>query len=204
MGNEGKIDAITLRKLREIRGLSRKEVGVLLDLSRKSVERFENGRTLLGRIRIDNILRAYGLTHRDFLLCREGKSEQIQKRFCRKKEKVIENNKARRSYKKIITKEVQVLKALRQLKNLTQYKASFLCGYSKTAIGHIENGRIELLQSRIQHIVESYCFTMKDFDYHMKSDILVTEIQDECLSIIRGLSEEKLKAVYSLLLNFKQ
>ena len=127
MKNERKTDAITLRKLREIKGLSRKNAALLLGIGHKTVERFENGRTLLGRIRIDNILRAYGLTYGDFLLCREGKSEQIKKRFYHKREKVIDNKKNRRSYKKIITKEVQVLKALRKLKNLTQYKASFLC-----------------------------------------------------------------------------
>ena len=203
MKNKGKTDAITLRKLREIRGFSRKEAGVLLGLGHKSVERFENGRTLLGRARIDNILRTYGLTHEDFLSCREGKSEQIKKRFCHKREKVIENNKTRRSYKKIITKEVKVLKVLRKLKNLSQYKASLICGYHKGAIGHIENGRIELPQSRIQHIVKSYGFTLEDFERHMKSDVLVTDIQNECLSIIKGLSEENLKAVYSLLLSFK-
>ena len=203
MKNEGKTDAITLRKLREIKGLSRKDAAVLLGLGHKSVERFENGRTLLGRTRIDNILRAYGLTHGDFLSCREGKSEQIEKRFCHKKEKVIENNKTRRSYKKIITKEVKVLKVLRKLKNLSQYKASFLCGYHKGAIGHIENGRVELFQPRIQHIVKSYGFTMRDFESQMKSEAFVTDIQDECIAIIKGLCEKNLKAVHALLLNFK-
>ena len=42
----------------------------------------------------------------------------------------------------------------------------------------------------------------------MKSDALVTEVQDECISIIRGLCEKNLKAVQPLLLtlkhNFKQ
>ncbi len=117
MKNEGKTDAITLRKLREVRGFSRKEAAVLLEASFKTVEKFENGRTILNGTRIDNILRAYGLTYGDFLSCREGKSEQIQKRFCHKKERVFDNNKNRRSYKKIITKEVQVLKALRRIKS---------------------------------------------------------------------------------------
>ncbi len=93
---------------------------------------------------------------------------------------------------------------MRILRNLSQRKASSLCGYHKKAIGVIENGRVELSQSRIQHIVKSYGFTMKDFESHMKADILVTEIQDECISIIRALSEDKLKIVHPLLLNFKQ
>ena len=119
MGNEGKVDAIALRKLREIRGLSRKAAGVLLGIGHKTVEKFENGRTILKRSRIEQIVRAYGLTYEDFLLCREGKSEQIKKRFCHKKEKVIDNKQGRRFYKKVITKQVRVLQTLRKLKSLS-------------------------------------------------------------------------------------
>ncbi len=200
---ESKIDAVTLRKLREIRGLSRKEAAVLLSLSFKSVERFENGRAIIDRRRIDKTISAYGFTYEDFLLCREGKSEQLQKRFCHKKEKVIDNKKVRRFYKKIITKQARVLRILRVQKKLSQYKASLICGYHKGAIGHIEMGRIQLPKNRIIHIVKSYGFTMEDFESHMKSEVLVTEIQDECISIIKGLSEKNLKAVHPLLLNFK-
>ena len=203
MGNEGKVDAITLRKLREIRGLSRKEAGVLLGLNHKTVEKLENGKVILYRSRIEKIVRVYGLTYQEFLLCREGKSEQIQKRFCHKKVQVIGNNKDRRFNKRIITKEAQVLKVLRKLKRFSQRKASFVCGYHKTAICFIENGRVELHRDKIVHIVKSYGFTMEDFEYHMKADVLVTEIQDECISIIKNLCEKNLKAVHPLLLNFK-
>ena len=201
MGNERKIDAFTLRKLREIRGLSRKEVAVLLDIGHKSVEKFENGRTILKKPRIEQTVRAYGFTYEDFLLCREGKGKQIQQRFCHKRKKTIKRRD--RFLKKVITKEARVLRMLRKLKNISQYKASFICGYHKGAIGYIENGRIQLSQLRIQHIVQSYGFTMEDFERHMKADVLVTEIQDECISIIKSLSEKNLKVVQPLLLNFK-
>ena len=71
--DENKVNAITLKKLREIRGLSRKEAGVLLEIGYKTVEKFENGRTILGRSRIEQTVRVYGLTYEDFLLCREGR-----------------------------------------------------------------------------------------------------------------------------------
>ncbi len=92
---------------------------------------------------------------------------------------------------------------MRRLKGFTQYRASIISGYSQTAIGHIENGRIEIPKKRISHIVESYGFTMNDFEYHMKSEKFVTDIQDDCIKIIKGLGEEKLKAVYPLLSTFK-
>ncbi|MBT6325373.1 MAG: helix-turn-helix transcriptional regulator [Bdellovibrionales bacterium] len=192
-----------MRKLRELKGLNRKEAGVLLELTFKAVERFENGRTTLNRSRIDKILSAYGLTFIDFEECRDGKIEQIKKRLGHKQIKVVENNTLRRSYKRVITKEASVLQVLRRLKGLSQYKASFLCGYSEATIGHIENGRMEIPKPRIKHIVEAYDFTMEDFEYHMKSEVFVTDIQDDCISIIKGLGEEKLKAVYPLLSTFK-
>ncbi len=65
MGNEGKIDAVTLRKLREIRGLNRKEAAVLLGTGHKSVEKFENGRTILNKTRIKQTVRVYGFTYED-------------------------------------------------------------------------------------------------------------------------------------------
>ena len=102
-----------------------------------------------------------------------------------------------------MTKEAEVLQVLRKIKGISQYRASFLCGYSKTAIGHIEHGRIELPRKRIQHIVESYGFTMGDFEKHLKSEKFVTDIQDECITIIKKMTSEKLNAVHPLLLTFK-
>ncbi len=51
--NTKQTDAMVLRKLREIKGLSRKEAATLLDISHKAVEKFENERTILSRTRID-------------------------------------------------------------------------------------------------------------------------------------------------------
>ncbi len=174
-------DAATLKRLREIRGLSRKEAGALLSVGYKAIEKMENGRAILSRPRIDKTMGAYGLTYEDFLLCREGRSEQIEERFGYKGEAVVDK-KNRRFCTKIISKEVQVLTALRKLKNLSQYKASAACGYHSRAISNIESGRVKLPLKRIIHIVKSYGFAMEDFEYHMKSDALMTDIQDECVS----------------------
>ena len=203
-------EALALRKMREIRGLSRKEASTLLGIGHKAIEKIENGKPNLKRPRIAQIVEAYGLTHTDFLLCCEGKSEQIREKFCHKKarplsqkEQALIYKNGRRFHKKVITKEIRVLKFLRTLKDLSQYKASFICGYHKNAIGHIENGRVELSRTKIAHIVESDGFTMTDFECHMESKILLTEVQDECVSIIKSLCEERLKVVHPVLLTFK-
>ena len=44
--NENKIEGLTLKKLRELKSLNRKEAGTLLDVSFKTVEKFENGSDL--------------------------------------------------------------------------------------------------------------------------------------------------------------
>ena len=206
MESKEKINAITLRKLREIRGLSRKEAAILLNFSHKTIEKVENGRGGLKWPRVEQIIEAYQFTKEDFLLCREGKSEQVKEKFCQKnknalgkKEKALTFQRERRFDKRVITKKIQVLKALRKLRNISQDMGSLMCGYHRAAIGHIENGRIELQESRIAHIVKSYGFTMEDFERHMKSENIITDVQDECISVIKSLSEEKLKVVYPII-----
>ncbi len=108
MQNENKIEGLTLKKLRELKSLNRKEAGTLLEVSFKTVEKFENGRTTLNRSKIDEILRAYGFSYEEFCLCRDGKIEQVKAKHGHKKAKVIEQNNLRRSYKKVITKEAKV------------------------------------------------------------------------------------------------
>ncbi len=197
-------EALALKKLREIKGLNRPQAGVLIGLGHKSVEKFENGRTLLTRRRISEILSAYNFSWQDFEAVCAGKSEQIAARFVTKAEKQIVTKKLRRNYQKIITREVKTIAVLRKLKGYNKYQASRLCGYADCIIGHIESGRIDLRPTRIRHIVQSYGFTMEEFEHHLNSEVFLTDIQDTCIKIIKNLSEEKLKAVYPLLQTFKK
>jgi transcriptional regulator with XRE-family HTH domain len=80
-----------------------------------------------------------------------------------------------------MTKEVQVLKTLRKMKGISQDQASSICGYSRPSIGHIENGRIELDQDRIRHIVSSYGMEMSEFNRLMGEEVLRDEVLESCL-----------------------
>jgi len=203
MQDESKIEGLTLKKLRELKSLTRKETGVILDVSFKTIEKYENGRTPFSKSKLDKILHAYGFSYDDFCLCRDGKLQLLKKGLGYKTSKVIEHNNLRRSYQKVVSKEAKVLQVMRTLKGLTQYKASHFCGYHRTAIGHIENGRIDLTKKKIYHIIENYRFTLGDFNHHMNAEVFVTDIQNDCIKILKSLSEEKLKAVYPLLSTFK-
>ncbi|MBC7713972.1 MAG: helix-turn-helix domain-containing protein [Rhizobacter sp.] len=78
--------------------------------------------------------------------------------------KKVLRNLDRRSYQKIVTKEVKALRALRSLKKNSQDEASKLCGYSRPTFGHIENGRITVNADRINHIIMSFGFKMQEFE----------------------------------------
>lgn len=104
-----------------------------------------------------------------------------------KKKKTVITNGDRRSYKRVITKKVRVLKILRFMKKLSQNQASSICGYSRPSIGHIENGRIELDISRIEHIVISYGHSMTEFHRLMKEEVLRDEVLGECYAKMMAL-----------------
>lgn len=197
-------ETIALRKMRELLGHDRKTAGLLVEKSPKQLEKIENGFVEVTSQLINHFILKYAFSKKHFELLVLGKFSEVQNNICSKKRNVIENNKLRRSYKKIITDDIRILISMRKQKNLTQYDAGKTCGYTRTTIGHIENGRIELPPSRIKHIVLSYGFTMKDFEEHKASEVLITDLQDNCIELIRKIDTTKLTAVYSVLKSFNK
>lgn len=192
-------EAVILRKLREIKNLDRQQAAILMGTTRKNIEKMENGRTLMTKKRIGSYLAAYGISEKEYELCLDGQIHVIEKKYAIERPKIIEHKTLRRSYQKIITKEVKILIGMRKLRGYSQPEASLVCGYSRPSIGHIESGRIELRQDRIEHIVKSYGFTMRDFEQHKRSDFLVADTQNECIAIIARLNLENLHVAHSLL-----
>lgn len=189
-------NAKSLRRAREQLKVTKVELARKLDVSVKTIDRLESGDGPLTDDKIKGVLNALGISSEEFLRVKKGRGPLSQ----RKREKLVTENALRRSYKKVITKEVQVLKTLRKMKAISQDQASSLSGYSRPSIGHIENGRIELDQDRITHIVSSYGFEMSEFQRLMGEEVLRDEVLDECLSKMMGLTEDKLKLIQSLLM----
>ena len=121
------------------------------------------------------ILKALELSAEEYEKILKGKGIGFKKKV-----KTVSLNQDRRSYKRIITKEVRVLKILRLMKNLTQDQASAVCGYSRPSIGHIENGRIEVDLERAKHIVSSYGLEMGEYYRLMKEEVLRDEVVEDC------------------------
>ena len=190
------VEVIALRKMRELKGLSRKEAAALFGLSHKTIEKMENGRSRLTQKKINHFIFTYGFKREDFENLCQGKIHLIkEKYFFHKKVK----KSGRRSYQKIITKEAKVLISLRQKLGISQNEASRRCGYARSVMGHIENGRINLCESRIKHIVKSYGLSMDDFKKELQGEFIYSDLLKNCLRITRELESEKLIGVYQIL-----
>ena len=119
MGRYIKKEAIALRKLREIKGLDRKEAGIKLGINYKTVEAMENGRSTLTSTKINWVLKTYGFTYAEFVECCESRLANLIAKHSQPKPKVMEHKNLRRFSKKILIKDAKTLKVLRRLKGLT-------------------------------------------------------------------------------------
>lgn len=187
-------DVKVIRRARELSKVSRNQLGQLLGISNKAIEKIENGRMRLSASRITEILEALNLKQSDLIRIKKGKDLLKPKRKL-----IVTSNNLRRSYKKLITKECRVLKSMRKQKGFSQDHASHLCGYSRPSIGHIENGRIELSKERIIHILKSYGYKYQEFESNFEKKELRDQVIDSCFEKINKLDDTKLDIVKNLL-----
>lgn len=190
------IDLKAIRLLREEKGITRHDLADALGVSYKAVEKFENGRLPLSLEKKEMLFKVLGLEEKEL--------RRIKKHWVviPKRKKSVFENCQRRSYRKVITKEVRILALLRKRRKLTQDKASALCRYSRPTIGHIENGRMEISHERIRHIVGCYGFSMEEFQTLMDEEILREDLVSECNEKLNLLSEAKLKLIHAMLKTF--
>ncbi len=187
-----------IRLGRELKKMSRKDLALEMGISPKTIEKLENGRMKYAKAYLEKILDILGIAPEEFLLLKRGKMLGLS---TTRDKKVLEN-KDRRSYRKQVTKECKALRSLRLIKGLSQDKASRLCGYARATIGHIENGRIELDQGRIAHIVKSYGLTMEDYYRESLDGFDRARIIEECLGFISKMEQSKLKTIHAMLVCF--
>lgn len=189
-------DLKAIRLLREEKGITRDDLATALGVSYKAVEKFENGRLTLSHDKKEKLFNVLGLNEKEL--------RRIKKHWVviSKRKKTVFENCQRRSYQKVITKEVRILTHLRKRMKLTQDKASALCGYSRPTIGHIENGRMEIPTERICHILTCYGFSLEEFGIFMNEEILREDVLKECGERLELLSEDKLKIIHSMLKSF--
>jgi len=192
-------DSVIIKLMRIHKGLSRKEAGLLFGVTFNAIEKLENGR---GKITLDRFRRfkeAYEYSDRDIELIRTGKFLSIHSPNQRKKLSPKTQKKYERFRKKIITKESRALKELRTQTGKSQYEASRNCGYNEKALGQIENGRVNLTQQRIEHIVKTLGFTMEYFNQLLKEPILRHELEESCIKIVKKMDANELRTAEPVL-----
>lgn len=189
-------DLKAIRLLREEKGITRDDLANALGVSYKAIEKFENGRLLFSIEKKKMLFNVLGLDEKEL--------RRIKKHWVviPERKKTVFENCQRRSYRKVITKEVRILALLRKRKKLPQDKASALCGYSRPTIGHIENGRMEIPCERIRHIVSCYGFSMEEFQSLMDEEIFREDLLSDCYERMTLLSEDKLKLIHAMLKSF--
>lgn len=188
-----------LRELRLSKNLSLEEASMPLGIKSKALGHIENGRVKLTKEKIEKIILSLGFHYHDFLRAKKKVQDDKKNRVNRKTIKKVLSNSDRRSYQKIITKEVRALKALRVLRKLSQDESSYLCGYSRPTIGHIENGRIAVSMERIHHIVKCFGFKIVDFEKYLNAEMMRHEIIEQCKSKILDLPDEKLSLIKGII-----
>lgn len=67
-------ESLALKKIRELKGLTRKEAAILVGVTHKTIEKMENGRTLMTTDKINQYLCAYEVSKSDLENCIDGKT----------------------------------------------------------------------------------------------------------------------------------
>jgi transcriptional regulator with XRE-family HTH domain len=179
--------------------LSLTEASIPLGIKSKALGHIENGRVKLTKDRIEKIVLSLGFHYHDFLRAKKKVADDIKNKVKRKTIKIVLKNSDRRSYQKIITKEVMAIRSLRILRKLSQDQASYLCGFSRPTFGHLENGRITLNQDKIERIVKAFGFNMEIFDRYLKDEVMRHEIVEQCKNKILDLPDDKLRLIKGII-----
>lgn len=194
-----------LRDMRIFKKVPREEVAKLINKSKETIKKCEDGRSNYSPEDQGVLLRRFRYNKDEFRQILDG-SLVIPRLPARSAYKTTRREPTEyRKYQKIISKESRVLKVLRKRAKLTQPEAAQVCGFSRSMIDHRESGRVDLSGkiSEIRHIVSAYGFKMENYYDLLNSEILRDEVVDNCLQILETISDDKLKAVQALLLNFK-
>lgn len=109
----------------------------------------------------------------------------------------------KRSQKKIITREVKIIRVLREKKKLSVKKASVAIGTNKSTLTALENGRIDLSAEWIKRILKGYSVSEASFNQLIDArDSIKEEIVSEVNEMLLKLSDERLLIIRQMLISF--
>src|SRR5690606_36725517 len=96
--------------------------------------------------------------------------------------------KKRRSDTKLMTKEANLLKFMRESRNLSMRRVAPIMGVSEATVNHSENGRRDLDEKMIKRFLKVYGYSWDEFKQMLEGEIEVPEhLRSECIDIINRL-----------------
>ena len=105
---------------------------------------------------------------------------------------------------KLITPEAELLKRLRESRNLSLSEVAELAGKSIAWISHVENGRMDLTQDHLKILVAAYGHTARSFQTYLTGKaFLDSPSRKECLDTIHNLPDQHIEALLPLVQTLK-
>ena len=109
----------------------------------------------------------------------------------------------KRFQEKIITREVKIIRAIRENKKLSVQKAAELVGTNKSTLTALENGRIDLSPLWIKKILKGYGVSELAFKQMIEAkDMIREEIVLEIGELILKLSYDRHLVIRQMLVSF--
>ena len=192
-------DMRTIKALRLMKGLSQKDAGALCGVSRMAFEQLENGRCNVSPERLKRYSEGLGYSFEKFLEVRSSVKPLLIELEQNNQVKATRVQKIKRNYHRIITKEVRLIRILRERSGVSQNQAARMCGYARAVFGHIENGRIELPEERLKHIVRTLGHDWSVFQKLMKSEVLRDELIEQCTLYLKNLDDTRLDSAATVI-----
>lgn len=109
-----------------------------------------------------------------------------------------------RSKQKKITRDAKILRHMRLSRRLSLNKAGKLVKISGSAIAHIEQGRMDISQARLETLVAAYKYTQQDYLEFCDGRELPRNLRDECILLLRRCDESKILVLHPVISNLIQ
>ena len=111
--------------------------------------------------------------------------------------------KTKRSQERRITVQSKVVRFMRVSRGISQREAARKSDISEPAIGHYENGRMDISPARLEQFLCVYGFTRGEYEEYMNGKpIPVMSVRDDCIGLLGRIDETKLRAVHAVLTSF--
>jgi transcriptional regulator with XRE-family HTH domain len=109
----------------------------------------------------------------------------------------------KRSQQKKIGIEAKIIRFMRQSRGISQKQAARKCSVSEQAVGHYENGRMDISVVRLARFLETYSYTFSEYEEYLKGKPLpLLSLKEECISLLAKIDDAKLKTVHAVLIGF--